>query len=126
MKFFVRVFFFFLITGLLATNRSHSQSTAEFQKEAKLLITTIKNKHYSPRPIDDQFSENLFEDFINTLDPNQIYFREEDIKTLGAYKTLLDDELSGGSWTFLPKATDLFKQRLLAAEKLFSGILQKP
>ena len=122
---FLRLVFSFLFLSLFSPHSSLSQAD-NIQEETKLLVEILKKQHYSPRILNDEFSKELFENFILTLDPHKIYFREADLKTIQGYKMLLDKEVNGGSWGFLPKLTSLYKERLIATEKLFTQLLQKP
>jgi carboxyl-terminal processing protease len=103
-----------------------AQQSGNLRQEAMLLRKTFLSNHYAPRTLDDKFSEQVFNRFINSLDPSHIYFTADNIKELSAYKFLLDEEFKGVSWKFLPLATAIFQQRLLLAEKTFQEILQKP
>jgi len=76
------------------------------------LRKTFEKNHYSPRILDDKFSKQVFNRFINTLDPYHLYFTAVQIKELSSYKLLLDDEFKGTSWKFLPLVTNLYKERL--------------
>jgi carboxyl-terminal processing protease len=104
----------------------NAQQQENLRQEAMLLRKTFLNSHYAPRTLDDKFSEQVFNRFINSLDPSHIYFTADNIKELSVYKFQLDDEFEGASWKFLPLATAIFQQRLLLAERTFQEILQKP
>ena len=76
--------------------------------------------HVSPRPVDDAFSEFVFDHLLQTLDPNRIYFTKEDITNLVLYKTKIDDELAGASWNFLPAITQRYQECLLRSERIIT------
>ncbi len=71
----------------------------------------IEYAHYHPAKIDDQFSEKVFKQFIEDLDPSKRYFLQADIDTLSAYKHLIDDEWRLGNVDFYKKAYALIQQR---------------
>jgi carboxyl-terminal processing protease len=96
------------------------------QPEALLLRAVLEKNHYSPRVLDDNFSSQVFNRFVNLLDHHHLYFTGADLKVLSAYRLQIDNELNGTPWKFLPLITDLYKQRLAISEKTFSEILQKP
>ena len=41
--------------------------------------------------------------FFESIDPDRIFFTQQDIKGLDGYRKTLDDELNGKGWTFLNK-----------------------
>ena len=103
-----------------------AQSSSKFQKQAIILKRMIERNHYSPKPVNDLFSQQLFEHFIHRLDENNLYFTSADIKELSAYRSLLDDELNGKEWNFFNKVLIVYRQRLQKADSLIAAIMEKP
>lgn len=108
----------------LFSKDSFSQNTS--QQQVKALLQTIKEKHFSPRPIDDNFSASVFEKTFEGLDPDKNFFTTTDLAGLAVYKTTIDDELNGNSWTFLNKVIPIYRQRLLQADTMITEITSKP
>src|SRR5215207_193525 len=106
------------------TTDSFTQGSS--QQQVKALLQVVKEKHYSPRTVDDNFSEYLFTRVFESLDPDKIFFTVSDLSDLSAYKTTLDDELNGKSWTFLNKIIPLYRKRLLQADTAIADITSKP
>ena len=105
-------------------NAVYSQVSS--QQQAKALVQTIQQKHYSPRTIDDEFSRFLFDQFLESLDPEKLYFTTADLNTFSSFRNLLDDELNGKPWTFLGKVIPLYKSRLLQTDSIITEIALKP
>ena len=116
--------FFFLLHLTLATP-IFSQSL-QFQKQVITLKRVIEREHYSPRMVDDQFSADLFDRFIDRLDEHKLIFTADNIKELSVYRLQLDDELNGQKWNFLDKLLPLYKSRLKKADSTIAIIGQKP
>ncbi len=76
--------------------------------------------------MNDSFSSNIFDRFIERLDDDRLIFLAEDIRALSAYRFEIDDELAGKSWNFLDKTTRLYKTRLIQADSTIRVMLQKP
>ncbi len=114
----ILVFLFILIVD------SFSQGSS--QQQVKALLQVVKDKHYSPRTVDDNFSGFLFTRVFESLDPDKLFFTATDLSDLTAYKTTLDDELNGKSWTFLNKIIPLYRKRLLQADTAIADITAKP
>ena len=72
------------LLALLIAITACSNKTFENDDKDKLLLDLITyvlaKGHYEPKDIDDDFSVNVFDDFIEILDPTKRYFMEEDIK----------------------------------------------
>ena len=96
------------------------------QQQAKALVQTIQQKHYSPRTIDDEFSQFLFDQFLEGLDPEKLFFTAADLNGLSSFRKILDDELNGKSWTFINKIIPLYKSRLLQADSIINELTLKP
>ena len=116
----------FLVSSLLVILFPSFSQSLKNQKQLITLKRVIEREHYSPRLVDDQFSSELSDRFIERLDERKLYFTTEDIKQLSTYRLLLDDELKGAQWNFLDKAIPLFKSRLQKADSTITQVLQKP
>ena len=58
------------------------------------IITRMAEKfHVQPRPVNDTFSNDLFNRLLNDLDEERIYFNRQDIARLSAYSLQLDDQV---------------------------------
>ena len=114
----IPVFLFVLIID------SFSQGSS--QQQVKALLQVVKEKHYSPRTVDDNFSEFLFARVFERLDPDKIFFTVSDLSDLASYKTTLDEELNGKSWTFLNRMIPLYRKRLMQADTAIADITSKP
>lgn len=114
---------FFLIVCL---NYSlHSQPPEFYQKQAMMLKRVIEKNHYSPRAVDDNFSLQVFDRFMERLDDDKLIFLKTDLDKLSTYRLQIDDELMGRSWKFLPAISSLYKTRLLMADSLIRTITDK-
>lgn len=100
--------------------------TPAAQQKAYVIRRVIEMNHYSPRPVDDSFSANLFKKIINSADPKRLLFTAAEYKSLAAYSLKLDDELKGNGWNFLNLFTTLYKKALLRADSLVNIVSQKP
>jgi len=60
------------------------------------IVRTLKYRAYKKLAIDDALSNELFENYLDTLDPAKMYFLQSDITTLKNYRFSLDDELLDG------------------------------
>jgi len=64
------------------------------QRYASNLATKfLTNWHYKDTRLDDELSSEIFDSYIELLDPNKIYFLAGDIEMFERYRTGLDDSL---------------------------------
>ncbi len=49
--------------------------------------------HYSPKRLDNDYSSRIFDDYLKVLDPNKVYFTQNDIDQFEPYRNKLDDLL---------------------------------
>jgi len=49
--------------------------------------------HYSPKPLDNEYSSRIFDDYLKVLDPNKVYFTKQDVDEFEPYRSKLDDLL---------------------------------
>jgi len=64
------------------------------QRYATNLATRfLTNWHYKDTTLDDKFSSEILDEYINMLDPNKNYFLASDIASFERYRNSLDDAL---------------------------------
>jgi hypothetical protein len=70
----------------------------EMDKEKEQLLVNLishvlKRNHFSPADLTDEFSKDIFDNYIKDLDPGIRYFLESDYKDFQAYEYLIDDQI---------------------------------
>lgn len=86
----------------------------------------LEARHYSPKPIDDAFSKEVFTKYLSSLDPDKDIFIQADINDLKKYETTIDDEINGANIQFFPAAGVIYKTRLDEAVNDYTAVLAKP
>ncbi|WP_103864055.1 carboxy terminal-processing peptidase [Aquimarina sp. I32.4] len=96
----------------------------------KLLIDLISyvlgKGHYDAKNINDDFSKEVFSDYIDALDPLKRYFYKSDIDEFKRYEKLVDDEIRNKDITFFNLTYNRLQQRMAEARILHKEILEKP
>lgn len=119
-----------LVLLLAFASCSFTSKTFEDPDKDKLLIRLIsyvlEQGHYSPQDLNDTFSENVFEGYLNQLDPFKRYFYESDIKEFKAYKDKLDDEIKADEITFFNLTHQRLLQRIEESKAIYKEVLDKP
>src|SRR5688572_26547150 len=88
------------------------QNVRNFKDEAFDLRIFLAENHVEPRTINDQYSLDVFQLILDEIDPDKLYFTQQDIDWLAAYKTSIDDELMGGNWVFLNRLKERYQSSL--------------
>src|SRR5580698_701943 len=65
-----------------------------------MLVDGVRSQHYDPAPIDDKYSEKVFNLFTESKDVNKKFFTAGDMKELERYKDSIDDEIQNNSYQF--------------------------
>ena len=125
MRVTMRVLFCIICTQLLQVDLT-AQSSQKFQKQVLITKRVIERNHYSPKPVNDDFSMQLFNSLLERMDERKLFFTSTDIKELSFYSLKLDEELGGREWMFFEKLRKLYKERLFKADSTIRSILENP
>lgn len=125
-KYFIIVASFILFSSYVSNKNAVEQNNERNALLNKVLIYVLENAHYSPCDINDEFSAKVFDDFIEKLDYNKIFFIQSDIKSLEKYKIDIDDEIKRNSFEFFDASFNLINTRIKEAEEYYKEILDKP
>ena len=124
-----RVFTLVLLLAFASCSFTSKPFGASSDKD-KLLIQVItyvlEQGHYNPIDLDDDFSEELFSDYVELIDPVKRYFYESDYKDFEKYKYNLDDQLKGLDITFFNVTHQRMLQRIGEAQEIYKDILSAP
>lgn len=93
-----------------------SQSSPDFRSRMLVLKRTIEQKHYSPVPVNDSFSVQVFDSFIERLNDEYEYLGAHELEKLQHFRNRIDDELNGNGWQFLDSVTKIYKAALTKAK----------
>lgn len=77
------------------------------------LLRELETKHYSTVNFDNQFAEKVFDNFLDGLDSQKLYFLQEDVDTLIGYRETLDDALKNGNLQPAYDIYNLYHKRVL-------------
>jgi carboxyl-terminal processing protease len=118
--------FLFLILVVLGCNVLDAQSLQKPVTDAYLVCRMVEKFHIQPRPLDDERSAAIFRELMSTLDDQRIFFTQDDVNKLAAYRLQLDDEIKGKKSNFLQLLVTTYKQRLQQADTMLDNICKTP
>ncbi len=121
------IFFSILVVGLLVAAYFPQADNAE--KEAVLIRTIINGLnqlHYQPQKIDNEFSQNVFKEYLDQIDSGRRFLTARDVTILETYKNQLDDEALKGTYDFFNTSLELLNAGLEKTQAYYREILQTP
>lgn len=104
-KIFITTLFFFLFWFTTAQSPS-------FCDELTAVASIVEESHYSPNPLNDSLSKNVFTLFLKAVDENNRFFTEEDIAILKRDQYQLDDYIKDKNCDFINSYATIFKKRI--------------
>ena len=122
------------ITILLAApaSRENLSATQELapepyhHREEQTVSFLLARNHYQQKDIDDSLSIKIFDNYIESLDGNRLYFLNSDIATFSRYKLELDDALKSGDLSPAYHIFNVFLKRFRQRMDYAQTLLQQP
>ncbi|MBV1887666.1 MAG: carboxy terminal-processing peptidase, partial [Urechidicola sp.] len=122
-----------LLLTLLLAFASCSFTTKTFDdndEKDKLLVQIItyvlEQGHFEPKDMNDEFSANVYDDYLNQLDPFKRYFYESDIKEFSSFKNELDNQLMEYDLSFFNLTHERLLERMEESKALYKVVLEQP
>ena len=92
----------------------------------QLITYVLDQAHYLDIEIDDNFSEKVFDSFLENIDPYKRYLYQSDIDMLSKYKYEIDDAFNQPNLEFFNLAHEILIQRIDEAKQISLEVLSKP
>lgn len=91
------------------------------------LITYVLNQgHYDAKDINDEFSEDVYNHYLESLDPSKRFLYAEDIEEFNNYKDKIDDQIKNKDISFFDLTYNRLQERMQEARSLYKDILSEP
>ena len=104
-----------------------SEPKDKYEKIMMNITELLRELHFSPKNINDQFSEKVFTKYINDIDPERNVLLKTDVDSLSKlYKNYIDDEMYGAPLKSFKGVYTIFKKRSEEAEKIKNELIKKP
>lgn len=132
-KRFIPVLLVLLLGGLFVTygvmgngDKKTNDPTERYQRILRNVGIVLEQGHYSPKKIDDKFSEEVLVNFQNTLDGDKVIFLSADIKNFQKYAGRIDDEIHGAPIQSFYEIQETYLKRFDEFEALYKRALSEP
>lgn len=94
------------------------------------IMVSVKNTlsylHYSPKPINDAYSQQVYDKYFDMIDASKRYFLQSDMNEFVKHRNRLDDYLNQGNLTFYKLTIDRLYQRVDEIDKITQDIFSRP
>ncbi len=119
-----------LVLLLAFASCSFTTKTFDDPDKDKLLVQVItyvlQRGHFSPRDFNDDFSEEVYNNYLDQIDPLKRYFYKSDIDEFEKYKYELDDQLKAYDISFFSLTHERLIKRIEEAKAIYKDVLDKP
>lgn len=119
-----------LVILVAVASCSFTNKSFENDDKDKLLLELIayvlERGHYEPKDLNDEFSSNVFDDFIDIVDPTKRYFLESDVREFEKYRFMIDDEIKNTDITFFNIVYQRLMVRMEEAKEIYKEVLSEP
>lgn len=99
---------------------------ARDQALLQLIRQGLQQAHFSPRPLDDAFSADAYDTYLDRLDPSKRLFFREHIEAFNAYRSQIDDAWSRDDLSFFNLTHEVLVAQLEAIHEIYPEILAQP
>ena len=127
-KFRKPLFFSVVLLAVVAV-AAYLPKADDTQKDAILMRTIVQfmsQLHYEPQNINDNFSEKLFDEYLESIDGLKRYLTKADVDALSAYKYELDDQIRNMDYTFFDESLEVLDGALKKTQGMYREILAQP
>lgn len=91
-----------------------------------VITNVLKRNHFSPADLTDQFSEDVFKNYINDIDPAKRYFLQKDYEDFAVYKYLIDDQIKDSKIALFKLTYERLLERQEDSKAIFNELVNTP
>jgi carboxyl-terminal processing protease len=103
------------------------QNPIDFEHKESVLMqaimTHLNRMHFSPVTLDDSYSEDVFDEYLERLDPNKQLLLSSEIAQLNQYRDQIDDEVQKTTFEFFDASVELIDAADQRASKIFNDLI---
>ena len=126
MRNYIWILPFILITGLVFGYTLNNDDPKKDKLLLEIISYVLDRGHYDPKDFNDEFSENVFSNYLENIDGQHRFFLNSDIKSFESYRFKIDDELKTNEINFFTLTYSRLMQRMKQVESFYKELLEKP
>jgi len=126
MRSFIWLLSLILVSGLVFGFNLKNEDPNKDKLLLEIISYVLERGHYSPKEIDDAFSENVYMDYLNNLDGQHRFFLQPDINSFQSYKYKIDDQIKSAELTFFDLTYKKLTERMSQVQGFYKELLDQP
>lgn len=111
-----------IVAAVMPWNDSHDKKVLQLTG----MMEGLRQYHYQPKQVDDDFSLRVYDFFLENLDGSKRFFTKADLAALEVYNTSIDDQINNRTFAFYDEATDRYRKAVDKAADWYVKILEQP
>lgn len=121
-----KLFFLIPVAAIALVSYTYTVQNEKELAIDQIIIQSLNNAHYSPKSVNNDFSEKVFKLYVERLDYNKKFLLQSDVSDLKKYERSIDEDINEGKFGFFEKSLDLITKRVDEAQVYYKEILDKP
>jgi len=122
---FKKSIFFALLLGVLVFGAFYPN--VNFKEREGMILHAVMNfldqAHFTPKSIDDNFSETMYENYLNYIDGGKRFLTLEDIALLEVHKRQLDDQTQARTFQFFETSLEVIDKGIKKSEGFYEELI---
>ncbi len=119
--------FIALLAGILAFGAFSPYNEVVYEERETLILhgvlTFITQAHVNPKPIDDEFSKEVFKAYLKRIDGGKRFLIQEDVDKLKVHELELDDQANRRTLEFFDVSFEALNAGVARGERMFNDII---
>ncbi len=106
--------------------RTYDREDTKSELLLKLIVQSLNTNHYDPYEINDDFSQRVFDLYLERLDYNKRFFTQSDVREMEAYRKRIDNQVLSSEYEFFDLSVELLDKRLDLVKGFYKELLVEP
>ncbi|MEK9603269.1 MAG: carboxy terminal-processing peptidase [Flavobacteriaceae bacterium] len=124
---FVKLFLVgFSVVVLIGSSSKYLENPERDKLLIEVITYVMQRGHYDPKDINDNFSQNVFNNFIEGIDGQHRFFLQSDINNFRRYKNEIDDQIKEADVSFFNLTYERLIARMAQVKEFYGVLLDEP
>jgi len=92
----------------------------------QIITLALEQLHFQPKDFNDEFSKDVYDTYLQKIDPLKRYFLKSDIEEFAKYKSEIDNQLMNYDISFFNLTNERMVKRINETKAIYKDILNTP